>query len=138
MKKIFITFLFAVLTLCSYSQLQKGFYACDYVTIHEYNTSSRDFNEKYSGWDTYKFEITDDWFKCKFPDNEEYIWYRWEYIEKGENGGIYSLKDKNTGKEGMKIITNYDKDEIWWYSQWNDFHNTYTIIFTFKNVNKLN
>ena len=129
MKKILVVLGIFISTL-TFSQVEVGTYSSRYVNFYEYNTYSNEFEEGSSAWLGATMLCEEDYYLFKVEGGEVSDRIYWEYD--GENDGydVYFTEDNR------KVIFDYDKQTITFFSDYNSSEKMYINCMVLSKISK--
>ena len=129
MKKILIILGIFISTL-SFSQVENQTIISRYMELYEYNSYSGEFDIVEESWVETVMEFHDDYYIVSIDGGDPSRVY-WEFVESDEDGDdIYSTED------GFQFIFNYDDQEIYFSSEYDEDIELYTEIIVLSKISR--
>jgi len=129
MKKILIILGVFISTL-SFSQVESQTIVSRYMEFYEYNSYSKELEKINSEWIETVMEFHDDYYYISFDGGDRSKVY-WEFIERDEDGDdIYSTQNE------CKFIFNYNDQEIYFSSEYDEDIELYTEIIVLSKISE--
>ena len=122
MKKTILFLLTILFCAFSYSQVKYDqIIKSKYVAFYEWSYSKDTYLETGADWLDMTLDPNKDYYKIEIGNDGdvEKVWWEYQGKEEGDDGDDYYTED------GRKIYFNYEKQEIWFFYDYNQSKNRY-------------